>query len=483
MNTELQEFFSLIGKAKKEKDDEFKSLVGDINIDSLFTQVKESVKEDKKRKEKEHKKIQRQVKALESWLYSEPKPKPKIKVETIVEDSSFEIVDLILPKPLKNENDEEIERIAGDILNVSNENVSEIEENIENLDDLEKIEEDEIQENDTVDHALKILEQIKTKEEVQENTTDPEILKIRRELEYLKNIINAQGGGGEVRLEFLDDIDRDTAKTNNYYLKYDASIDKWIGAPGGGGGGTQSLNDTLGYGNTSNIGMSVGVVTATYFVGDGSLLTNVPGSSNSGYANTAGIATYASTAGIATYASNAGVATYSNTAGIATYASIAGIATYASIAGIATYATNAGIATYATTAGISTTSQGLTGIPNIIVGVITATSLGLGAGSIISGIVTTTTTSETAISSINSVIFRSATYQIQITEGTNYNMTTINAIHDGSVTYMSEYGTINQPVGIATFSTDINSGFLRLLAYPNSSNTTTFKVILTAIQS
>ena len=84
---------------------------------------------------------------------------------------------------------------------------------------------------------------------------------------------------------------------------------------------------------------------------------------------------------------------------------------------------------------------------------------------------------------IDSVIFRSATYQIQITEGTNYNMTTINAIHDGSVTYMSEYGTINQPVGIATFSTDINSGFLRLLAYPNSSNTTTFKVILTAIQS
>jgi hypothetical protein len=439
MNTELQEFFSLIGKAKKEKDDEFKSLVGDINIDSLFTQVKESVKEDKIKKEKEHKKIQQQVKALESWLYAEPKPKVKPKVKTIVEDSSFEIVDLILPKPLKN--DEELERIAGDILNISDENDIEIEENVE------KVEENEIQENDTVDHALKILEQIKTKEEVQENTKDPEILKIRRELEYLKNIINAQGGGGEVRLEFLDDIDRDTAKTNNYYLKYDASIDKWTGAPGGGGGGTQSLNDTLGYGNTSSIGMNVGVVTATYFVGDGSLLTNVPGSSNSGYANTAGIATYATSAGIATYA------------------------------------TSAGIATYATSAGISTISQGLTGIPNITVGIITATSLSLGAGSIVSGIVTTTTTSETAISSINSVTFRSATYQIQITEGTNYNMTTINAIHDGSVTYMSEYGTINQPVGIATFSTDINSGFLRLLAYPNSSNTTTFKVILTAIQS
>ena len=50
MKTELQEFFSLVGKAKKEKNDEFKSLVGEINIDSLFVQVKESVKEEKKKK-------------------------------------------------------------------------------------------------------------------------------------------------------------------------------------------------------------------------------------------------------------------------------------------------------------------------------------------------------------------------------------------------------------------------------------------------
>jgi hypothetical protein len=62
-------------------------------------------------------------------------------------------------------------------------------------------------------------------------------------------------------------------------------------------------------------------------------------------------------------------------------------------------------------------------------------------------------------------------------------MSIVNTIHDGSSTYISEYGTINHPVGIATFSTDINSGLLRLLAYPNSSNTTTFKVILTAIKS
>lgn len=155
------------------------------------------------------------------------------------------------------------------------------------------------------------------------------------------------GGGGETRLEFLDDVDRDSAKVNGRFLKYDAATGKWIGALGG-GGGSQTLDDTLGLGNTSSLGMSVGVVTATYFVGDGSLLINVPGSTNSGYANTAGIATYASTAG------------------------------------------------YSTSSGISTVSQGLTGTPNITVGIVTATKY-YGDGSSLTGISAGGITSTTSI--------------------------------------------------------------------------------------
>lgn len=82
------------------------------------------------------------------------------------------------------------------------------------------------------------------------------------------------GGGGETRLEFLDDIDRDSAKVNGKYLRYDSSTGKWVGASAG-GAGSQDLNDTLGLGNTSSLGMSVGVVTATGFVGNGSNLTGI----------------------------------------------------------------------------------------------------------------------------------------------------------------------------------------------------------------
>ena len=40
------------------------------------------------------------------------------------------------------------------------------------------------------------------------------------------------GGGGEVRLEFLDDVDRDTAKVDGKFLKYQSSTGKWVGDAG-----------------------------------------------------------------------------------------------------------------------------------------------------------------------------------------------------------------------------------------------------------
>jgi uncharacterized coiled-coil DUF342 family protein len=113
---------------------------------------------------------------------------------------------------------------------------------------------------------------------------------------------------------------------------------------------------------------------------------------------------------------------------------------------------------------------------------VSATNLELIAGDIQSGILTTSATGQATVMSISATTYRSVSYQIQAVQGSNYNMTTINVIHDGTTTYMNEFGTLNQPTGIATFSTDINSGALRLLGYPASSSSTTFKVIFTALQ-
>ena len=114
------------------------------------------------------------------------------------------------------------------------------------------------------------------------------------------------------------------------------------------------------------------------------------------------------------------------------------------------------------------------------VGVVTATAFDTSIGEI-RGISTTVTSTSGVVIIGLTTAYRSATYQIQATQGSNFNMTTINVIHDDTNTYMTEYGTINQPTGIATYNTDINSGKLRLIGYPASSSSTTFKVFSTAI--
>ena len=95
--------------------------------------------------------------------------------------------------------------------------------------------------------------------------------------------ISTLGGGGEVRLEFLDDIDRDTALVDGKFLKYQASTKTFVGADAS-GGDASTLDAVLSEGNTSATGMSVGVITATNIIADTANF--------SGNVNVAGTITY-----------------------------------------------------------------------------------------------------------------------------------------------------------------------------------------------
>ena len=94
---------------------------------------------------------------------------------------------------------------------------------------------------------------------------------------------------------------------------------------------------------------------------------------------------------------------------------------------------------------------------------------------------TTTSTSQVSITNLDITEYRSAEYLIQVTEGTKYHVTKIIAIHDGTNVTFNEYGTITTSTPLATFSVDINSGIMRLLATPASTNSTSFKVKFDAI--
>ena len=95
---------------------------------------------------------------------------------------------------------------------------------------------------------------------------------------------------------------------------------------------------------------------------------------------------------------------------------------------------------------------------------------------------TTTSTSQTAILSLPVATYRSVEYTIQVTEGTKYHVTKVLAIHDGTNVTFNEYGTLTTSTSLSTFALDVNSGNMRLLATPASTNSTVFKVKFTGIK-
>ena len=264
---------------------------------------------------------------------------------------------------------------------------------------------------------------------------------------------------------------------------------------------------------------ATGVTTSTSFVGDGSALTGFTASQipslatdkiTSGTFDAARIPTLnQDTTGSAATLTNA-----RTIAGVSFDGSANISLNNNAITNGAGYITASGTAANAT---LAVSAQGLTGSPNIVVtdvqavdavisgnlsvagtitsldqndilatGIITASSgVDLGDPGIVtlsSNTLTTTSTSADTVASVSATVNRSATFQVQVTSGTQYHMTTINVIHDGTNAFLSEYGTIRTGAILATFDADISGGNLRLRVTPTSTASTVFKLSKTTIK-
>jgi hypothetical protein len=78
--------------------------------------------------------------------------------------------------------------------------------------------------------------------------------------------LSTLGGGGETRLEFLDDVDRNSAKTDGYVLAYQASTGKFIGTEVSSGSASQWVSTTVGIHTLSNVGIGTTNPTEALFV-------------------------------------------------------------------------------------------------------------------------------------------------------------------------------------------------------------------------
>ena len=91
------------------------------------------------------------------------------------------------------------------------------------------------------------------------------------------------------------------------------------------------------------------------------------------------------------------------------------------------------------------------------------------------------TTSATTVATHAVATYRSVNYKVQVTRGTDYHMTEINVIHDGTTAYMTEFGTVFDNAVLGTFDATISSGNLLLQFTSGSSSSTTVKVMSTAM--
>jgi hypothetical protein len=91
------------------------------------------------------------------------------------------------------------------------------------------------------------------------------------------------------------------------------------------------------------------------------------------------------------------------------------------------------------------------------------------------------TLTETAIhTGLSTSTYRSVEYNIQATQGTNYHVTKILALHNGTTAYHNEYGTIFNNTSVATFNVDVSGGNIRLLGIGATSDQTDYVVNFTA---
>jgi hypothetical protein len=76
--------------------------------------------------------------------------------------------------------------------------------------------------------------------------------------------------------------------------------------------------------------------------------------------------------------------------------------------------------------------------------------------------------------------YRSVEYSVQATQGSNFHFTKLLSIHDGSNSYLTEYGTVYNNSPVASFNVDVAGGFIRLRATAGSATTTNYVVNFTA---
>ena len=220
---ELSELFKLVAEEKKQKKEEFESLVGDLGLDSVFEEVSILKTKSKIKNKKGHKAL----KVFEDFLSSN-------EIEPINEEVIEEIVEVVeelqeeLEKPKQPTLIERSLGLLAEPSNVKQQNdpLTPLDQKFATLEDLEK-------------HYKLFLSRIQQQ-------------------------LSTIGGGGETRLRYLDDvvgIATNSGAYNNKFLQWNSTTNQAEFVDPNDVGGTTIVNisGTTNYYQTSNADDYIGV--------------------------------------------------------------------------------------------------------------------------------------------------------------------------------------------------------------------------------
>ena len=205
-NTELSEFFSIISKEKNENLEKLKTKIKtpESDLANLFEQL-----------ESAHKEV--------IQISDEPSDEKNLTEEDQNRLDVFSnLVNTLNSTKEILEEVEVVQEIEPEEIEESEEVISEVFEEVVKADNI-------------IDNIVNTLDEMGAKTAVKEEID--QIAALRNDFDNFKNLIQRDianqkmsgAGSGEVRLEFLDDVDRDTAKVNDKALVYDSTSGKWKG--------------------------------------------------------------------------------------------------------------------------------------------------------------------------------------------------------------------------------------------------------------
>ena len=87
-----------------------------------------------------------------------------------------------------------------------------------------------------------------------------------------------------------------------------------------------------------------------------------------------------------------------------------------------------------------------------------------------------TTDTITLYDGLDASVYRSVEYSVQASQENNYHFTKIIVVSSGTTSYMTEYGTVFNNQIVASYTSDIAGGFIRLRSTTGTASTTNYVV-------